>query len=621
MSDLVLCGPCFYVDKNRNAQKWCTVCEEGLCADCEKVHKSIKTTRDHRLIPAEDYHQIKRISISLNCEDHDKRLELYCKTHDVAFCINCFPSHHGACPDVIPLDKAAENAKRSTAIDDLENALNRTLQNLLQIISDRGSELNNLDDYKRTIKKKINDTRERIMKKIEDLEQKATSRIRHAIQGDLCCLREQTSQLKSFASDVQIFLGTRQINETFSQEVESVKEVIQILEKSEICLQLHPSAIALMNEVDQLGEISLKKTITSLPFIEANVDQAQVQLRNPLTKSIENVHIELKERFEVKQKGFFTFELTGCTVLTNGNLLMANNHGNTILMEYSEDGKRIHDIPCSSKPFDLTVIDTDRIAVTYGDKKYVEILNLKKNTVEKEVEFENDCYGISYQDNKLFIIITGGIVITDIEGKVLKTFYFECEMYIETTKDRIYFTTKRRSNCKLYLHGRRGNMGCVPSRHRTCSDVMPLDKTAETAKRSTALADLEDSLTITLQNIQQTIYDRAAALKNLDGQKRKIKNTIKDTRARILKKLDDFEQKLLLVLDTQHERTIDRIYFTVEKDKNAHYISMADEAIWVHKVESLVDPRGITVDDHQNVFVVDQNSDLLTVIQHDGKAS
>lgn len=42
MSDLLLCGPCGYADNNINAEKWCTVCEEGLCADCEKVHKSIK---------------------------------------------------------------------------------------------------------------------------------------------------------------------------------------------------------------------------------------------------------------------------------------------------------------------------------------------------------------------------------------------------------------------------------------------------------------------------------------------------------------------------------------------------------------------------------------------------
>ncbi|CAC5395455.1 unnamed protein product [Mytilus coruscus] len=467
------------------------------------------------LISVEDYRQIKSISISLNCEDHDKRLELYCKTHDVAVCLGCVPSRHGTCPDVIPLDKAAENAKDSTALADLEDTLTRTLQNFQQIITDRDSALKNLDDQRQTIKNTINDTRARIMHKLEDLEQKLlleldmqhgsckseVNKLLNRLKGserDLCCLREQTSQLKSFASNIQIFLGTHQINQAVIKEVESVKEEIKSLENSEVFLQLHPSIMSLMNEVDQLGEISVKKTAVSIPFIEANVDQAQVQLRDPTMKSIENVHIELKERFEVKQKGFFAIGLTGCTMLPNGNLLFANIDGNSVVMEYSEDGKHIRDIPCSGRPFDLAVIDTDRIAVTYGNKKYVEILNLEKNTVEKEIKFENDCYGISFQDNELFII-TGGIVIIDIEGKVLKTFYFDCEMYIETTKDRIYFTTKR--------------------------------------------------------------------------------------------------------------------------GRTVNCISMVGEEIWVYKEKSLVKPKGITVDDHQNVYVADGKSKSLIVIQHDGKES
>ncbi|CAC5387381.1 unnamed protein product [Mytilus coruscus] len=123
---------------------------------------------------------------------------------------------------------------------------------------------------------------------------------------------------------------------------------------------------------------------------------------------------------------------------------------------------------------------------------------MKNNTVEKKVKFENDCFGISYQDSKLFII-TGVIVIIDIEGKVLKTFYFDCGIYLETTKDRIYFTTKRGHT-----------VNCV---------------------------------------------------------------------------------------------------------------SMAGEEIWVHKEELIVKPNGITVDDHQNVFVVDPKSKSLTVIQPDGRYS
>lgn len=36
MSDMILCGPCGYAEYTQRAEKWCTVCEEGLCEDCER---------------------------------------------------------------------------------------------------------------------------------------------------------------------------------------------------------------------------------------------------------------------------------------------------------------------------------------------------------------------------------------------------------------------------------------------------------------------------------------------------------------------------------------------------------------------------------------------------------
>ncbi|VDI01469.1 Hypothetical predicted protein [Mytilus galloprovincialis] len=214
-------------------------------------------------------------------------------------------------------------------------------------------------------------------------------------------------------------------------------------------------------------------------------------------RTIKNIRLKLKKRFEENTKGFMTW-LSGCTMLSNGNVLIADYHGSNVLMEYSKDGKHIRDIPCSNEPFDLTVIDTDRIAVTYGFWQYVDMLNLKNNAVEKKMKFDNNCYGISYQDDKLFIS-SEGIVITDITGKVLKTLKVNCGRYLEST--------------------------------------------------------------------------------------------------------------------------IDRIYFTDNRDHTVHCISMTGEEIWVHKVESLVVPMGITVDDHQNVYVTDGYLNVLTVIQHDGKAS
>lgn len=136
MSAKILCGLCSYANKNKKSDKWCTVCEEGLCADCQKVHKSIKISRNHRLISIGDFRKKENISIRLTCKDHDKRLELYCTTHDIAVCLSCIPSRHRKCSDIIPLQKASENALRSTALAGLE-----TFQNLEQIITDRESAL------------------------------------------------------------------------------------------------------------------------------------------------------------------------------------------------------------------------------------------------------------------------------------------------------------------------------------------------------------------------------------------------------------------------------------------------------------------------------------------------
>lgn len=126
-------------------------------------------------------------------------------------------------------------------------------------------------------------------------------------------------------------------------------------------------------------------------------------------------------------------------------------------------------------------------------------MNIKQNTVERKVEFANSCYGISYNANKLFVIITNGIVILDIAGKVLEILTIESGLCLVTT--------------------------------------------------------------------------------------------------------------------------IDRIYFTDESNDILRCISMTGEEIWVHNMESLVYPRAITVDAHQNVLVADSKSNSVIVIQHDGKLS
>lgn len=115
----VPCGPCRYDDVTKNAKRWCTNCEEGLCEDCENVHRKSKVSRSHKVISIQDYRKIENVSVSQVCEHHGETLEWFCKSHDEVLCMVCVPTKHKACSNIISLSVASTNSRLSTALFDL----------------------------------------------------------------------------------------------------------------------------------------------------------------------------------------------------------------------------------------------------------------------------------------------------------------------------------------------------------------------------------------------------------------------------------------------------------------------------------------------------------------------
>lgn len=169
MTDVINCDPCAYEDNIKHAKKWCPTREEGFCADCEKVHRSTKMSRNHILITISDYRKMKNISVSQTCVEHGKRYDLYCSKHDTALCIDCV-DRHKTCSKLLSLEKAAENAKQSTALTDLEDKINGALQNVGKFIKDEKLSTEQFEIQENLIKKNIKETRENINKRLVFLE-------------------------------------------------------------------------------------------------------------------------------------------------------------------------------------------------------------------------------------------------------------------------------------------------------------------------------------------------------------------------------------------------------------------------------------------------------------------
>lgn len=456
----ILCGPCGYDHYNKPAKSWCTYCEEGFCGDCEKVHRATKMSRDHKFIEIDDYKQISDVTINQTCLEHDKRFEFYCKTHDNVLCKACLLSLHRACTDVIPLDDVAKNAKTSTALADLEDSICDVLKNVKSLIQDREIASKTIVTQEKMIKNKIEESRVKINKCLDTMEEKLIHELAiksnghkaknesiltylESTENTLMGLNKKINAIKQFASDQQVFLGVHQLSKTLNKTLNLARTDVGSMENVQIKVQFHSIINSLLTDVNKYGYISIDTTPTNIPVFPQKLDQAQMHMRMLSMKNSNDIHLQLQYKVKIKQESSGVMWISGCTILPDGQILIADYRGKRQLMQYGTQGTSYLDIPVSANPFDLTLIETERVGISYGHAGYIEILNISSRKVEKRIELNDCCCGISCHDEKLYVVVDNhGIVVVNLEGNFINTIRIGIDDVerITTKRDRIYYT-------------------------------------------------------------------------------------------------------------------------------------------------------------------------------------
>ncbi|XP_063409082.1 uncharacterized protein LOC134692554 [Mytilus trossulus] len=464
MTTVIPCGPCLYDDTHQNARKWCTSCEEGLCEECEKNHRKTKTTRDHKLISIDDYRKIADVPVSLTCSVHDKKLEWFCKSHDQSLCVFCLPSKHGSCSDVIPIDVAATNATQSTAISELQEAIEATLRNITLCINNRNTTKNDIKKQEKDIRTTIRDTRTKINSHLDELEEtfiqtlviasescssKCNKFLQQLITQEekLIKLKDQVLQMKEYASDLQVFLGTRQTDKLVMREKESIKTASDCIYDYKFNLVLNSDIQKLSNGViKEFGEIQVTEHTSNLYIREQKIEQAQMQQNVKSARNVADVKLQLITKVDIKKEG--NMYITGCAILPGGNLLFSN-YRNKKLLEYSVEGTYIGSIQVSAAPYDITVLDSDRIAISYGEYKFFEIFNYRKSLVDKKIQTGEHCWGLSQSNGNIYVVCEN-VEVFDINGKKLRSLNAEAYEYISASKNNFFCSDDLHSTVCCY---------------------------------------------------------------------------------------------------------------------------------------------------------------------------
>ncbi|CAC5402826.1 unnamed protein product [Mytilus coruscus] len=243
--------------------------------------------------------------------------------------------------------------------------------------------------------------------------------------------------MKMSGSNLQVFLGTREINKTVAEKIRSIKSSVSTIK--------HYKKMSV-----KLEKLLVTENNAGFIFKETKIEQTQIQVSMPTT-NIHDINLHLKQKFKIKMSGPYRYNVEHCAILPNGHLLIAHDFGKDQLMEYNEKCQHIRDIPVLQRPTDLTVIDSNQIAISYGIN--IDIVDVTFKRVIKKIKLPECCVGISYQNGKLYLVAREiGIMVYDLSGKLLNTFYIAAfnVMHIATSVNRIYFTDEGKNTINCY---------------------------------------------------------------------------------------------------------------------------------------------------------------------------
>ncbi|VDI14999.1 Hypothetical predicted protein, partial [Mytilus galloprovincialis] len=351
--------------------------------------------------------------IKHNCEEHDCFLEIYCKAHDSLCCKLCLISGHKECKETIFIEDflTPPTGYQPAALDNTEKSLKDLESNICSAIKDRNRNLTELREQKQKISEQVKKKRQEINKLLDQLERELHEKA-SVIEKEYCQkieevivkledekkkideIKKDFESVKQFASNLQIFMGTKAFQENVSTKKMNVQVLYDNGNFNNITMEctFNDKLEELRNEIKAFGDIKVDNCDKHTSFSWKGDKSAQ------LYKSI-----------------------SGAKTIENINVRRIQGHTNNLL-KYAPNGqirsKSTINHQSNFIGYDLAVIDSNTVAVSGGGNPpyriYVIDVTCSNEESRQIIEVDGYSYGLNYH-NELFIccISVKGIEIFD----------------------------------------------------------------------------------------------------------------------------------------------------------------------------------------------------------------
>ncbi|XP_071138234.1 tripartite motif-containing protein 2-like [Mytilus edulis] len=414
------CTICHDDGISNRAVTWCTECEVLFCEDCEKPHSKSRLSKNHKIMTAEDYHNLPTFmqEISSQCKDHKKKFELYCSFHACPCCVQCITEHQ-KCQDLKPLSDILKHVKSSASVQLFEKDLKVVKDNLDTAITYIKTRISTIDNQKTKvveeilyIRKSLNDYLNKLEQDIlNDLESKHSK-----LKSDMSTLLQQMDQRASqinkmqsqftiitqYATELQMYIGLREIEKTTSETTKYIEDLESEDYFSEKNLEVNISSSlqSILHDVKSFGDIDINTTSSTLQIKAGRKDQAQNLIVH--VPGIEKIKPFLLKRLKTP-KDMRSLGVGACRILPDGKLLILDNNKRQLLL-FSNDGIVIRIVVIfSESPYDACFTRNNTVAVTLGLAKHTTLVDIEKNKIIQTIKFSHSCHGAASDGETLVI--------------------------------------------------------------------------------------------------------------------------------------------------------------------------------------------------------------------------
>ncbi|CAC5399347.1 unnamed protein product [Mytilus coruscus] len=461
MSSISFCAPCARIDNSSTSIKFCMDCEETLCCDCVRAHKTIKILMAHHLIDLEEVSAmpVEVMSSQKHCATHsDFILDFFCTYHDSLCCQSCIAIEHRGCDKVLPLKKASRDIKLSALSSDITDGLNQIFFTTEEVLKNRSSIIQKVENESASIVKSISKTKVSIMNKLEKMEESTLSKL-SVLQGTLvfhlksdCTKAEHTNKLiheyrnqieflLKNGSNNQIFVLLQELKMVLSDENQKIKGIIEKLQEPSLLYKETPMLVSNQD----FGSIEITSQPCSIEYKETKHHEAMLLFDTRKTPRSFSLHHEIQvfNNTEVHESG-----ISGIVFIDQNKIAVCSNES-SMLYIYDIMGKCLKEIQLDDQcqPWGIAYNSTTQtIAVNLMTYKLQFIQNFKPGPAVDVPE--GAAYDVSWVNDKVYVGGQGKMYILDSGMQEIQSYNVGTDnlFFIHLRDDKIYLSEYSKDN-------------------------------------------------------------------------------------------------------------------------------------------------------------------------------